>query len=222
MAAQIKARVAGWLRLLAQFIEQCLDILFKPDLEKKNRWFSLFWFAAIFLLGVFFWGEFFRWGTYPLGYLDWKLVTIPRLTVVQEALRAGTLPLHMIDASAMNGVTDRFFATADVVSTPEMLVLLFIPVSQYILFQVMVLLGLSTLGLLWLRAHYHLSLFAYSVMFVLFNFSGYIQAHLGIGHITWWAYFLLPLVMVLVVQFIENKLNWRWVASARDAGPLCQ
>jgi hypothetical protein len=160
---------------------------------------------------LFFWGKFFGWGNYQLDYHDWGFTNIPRILAVQEALQTGTLPFHM--TVKMDGVTDRYFATADVITTPEMLLLLFIPVNQYCLFQMFIFFSISTLGFLWLRSHYKVSLFSYSILFILFNFSGYIQSHLEVGHFIWGPYFLLPLLMVLVVQFLEHKLSWRWIAS---------
>ncbi len=213
MLTRLKVNIThGFIRVI-HFLENCLEALFKPELEKNLRLLSWLWLVGIYLLGIFFWGRFLGWGKVPLDYHDWANSYVPRIMAVQEALQTGTVPLHLTSSSALDSITDRFFATADVITTPEMVLMLFLSVDQYILVQTLLLLSLSTAGLLWLRRHYRLSLFAYSVMFFLFNFSGYVQAHIGAGHAVWWVYFLFPLFMVLVVQFLERKLGWRWVAA---------
>jgi hypothetical protein len=213
MINRVSSTLSRWFRWAVHFVQECLDVIFNPDRESTMHWLSWLFLSGVFLFGVYFWGKFFYWGNYQLDYHDWGWIYVPRIMAVQEALRTGVLPLHMTSTIPLDGLTDRFFAVADVITTPEMLLLFLVSVDRYILIQTLILLSFSTLGLLWLKHHFHLSLFTYGVMFILFNFSGYIQAHLGAGHATWWCYFLLPWLMVLVVQFIENRLGWRWVAA---------
>jgi len=88
-------------------------------------------------------------------------------------------------------------------------------IGPYILVNTLLLYTVALLGLLWLRRRFGLSLTAFSVLFLLFSFNGSIQAHLAVGHPSWWGYFLFPLLVVLVVQLLDGEHGWWW--STRTA-----
>jgi len=46
----------------------------------------------------------------------------------------------------------------------------------------------------------------------MFNFNGHIVSHIGIGHITWWSYFLFPFLYIQIIRLLEdNDHSWKWV-----------
>jgi len=213
MVKKIKSLVVRAYFWTVHLLEQWLAVLFSQEREKQNRWFSRVWLVAVFLGMIFVWGRFLWWGTVGLNYQDWGQITIPRVNIIREALERGILPLNVGDPSTLHNMTDRFLSIQDVITTPEMVMLLWVPVNYYIVVEFFIYLIIATLGLLWIRKHFHLSLIAYSVMYVLFMFNGYIQAHIGEGHFTWGAYFLFPWFIALVVLLLEGKANWRWLAA---------
>jgi hypothetical protein len=213
MVKKIKDYIVPRLIWLVHLFERWLTALFSQEDEKQNRWFSRLWLVAIYLGMMFLWGHFLWWGTVGLNYEDWGQITVPRVNIIHEALQRGILPLNVGDPSTLHNMTDRFLSIQDVITTPEMVMMLWVPVNQYIVIQFLIYVTIATLGLLWIRRHYHLSLIAYSVMYILFMFNGYIQAHIGEGHLTWGAYFLFPWFIALVIQLLEGKANWRWLAA---------
>lgn len=119
----------------------------------------------------------------------------------------------MPDSSALRGVTDRFMSIPDPILSPQVLLLRFLDVGPFILVHTILLYTLGVLGLLWFRRKYSLSLAAFSVLFLLFNFNGHILAHYSVGHVTWGGYFLFPWLLVLFFRLLEGDQSWRWVAQ---------
>ncbi len=193
--------------------------LIDRQIEQKFHWLSVIWILALYAIGVFFWGNFLNWGKTPLDFEDWGVINSPRFDFMQDALRSGQLPLHMKYENfhdqdhPLHGVTDRFLSMPDVITTPQTLLLAGVGISTFIYFDLLIHFTIATLGLLWFRRKYNLSLLAYGILFLLFHFNGYIQSHYGIGHITWAGYFLFPWFIVLVIQFVEGEQNWMWVAK---------
>jgi hypothetical protein len=125
----------------------------------------------------------------------------------------GVLPLHMADTSSLHDVSDRFFTLPDVITTPQMLLLLFSTVERYVFFDIILHYSISFLGLLWFYRRYQLSLFTFTLLFLLFEFNGYIFTHYSVGHFTWAAYFLFPIFFALVIRFLDGEQGWVWVTS---------
>jgi len=188
-------------------------VLFEPLAGKKYFAFSLIWIFALYLLGIFLWGELLNWGRTPLDYFDWVIVNMPRFEAVRDALHFQQLPLHLADTSTLLNVTDRFFGIPDVITTPQMLLMLFVDAHTFALIDVFIFYTIATAGLFYFKQKFNLSLMAYTILFFLFNFNGYIQSHYSVGHATWGGYFLFPWFFILVFNFIESPQGWRWVTS---------
>lgn len=187
------------------------DAVFQAEDDSKRPWLVWAWLAGLYLLGIFMWGKFLSWGQAPLDFFDWALINLPRLDFVQDALRSGQLPLHMADTAALHDISDRFFTLPDVITTPQMLLLLFLPLNRFIFLDLLFHYSLGFLGLLWFRRKFDLSLLTFSILFLLFSFNGYILTHYGVGHLTWSAYFLFPAFFALLIRFLEGEQGWRWV-----------
>ncbi len=194
-----------------------LDLLgkaiFEPATEKKLSLFPFVWIFALYLLGVFLWGELFNWHQTSLDYFDWVIVNLPRFEAIRDALHYGQLPLHLADTDSLLNVTDRFLGLPDVITTPQMLLMLFVDSDTFAMLDVFFFYTIATLGLLWFKRKYGLSLIAYTILFFLFNFNGYIQSHYSVGHATWGGYFLFPWFFILIFNFLEGSLGWRWVTA---------
>ena len=187
-----------------------LDAIFSKSKEKNWPVLRLIWLTALYLLGIFLWGKFFSWNTATLNYHDWS-VTMPRLDMLRDAFRAGVFPFHVSDTAALLYVSDRFLVLPDVITTPQILLLLFVDLNTFVLIDVLLHYTIGMIGLLWLRSMKELSLFSFTVLFLLFNFNGYILAHYSVGHFTWTGYFLLPIVFGLMFEYTNGKIGWRWV-----------
>ena len=193
--------------------------LIDQTVEKNFRWLSIVCILALYIMGLFFWGIFLRWPKTPLDFEDWGVINSPRLDFMQEALRSGQLPLHMKyrdfkgQDSPLKDVTDRFLSLPDVITSPQTILLLRFGTVVFVYVDLSIQFTIATLGLLWFRQKYNLSLLAFGLLFILFQFNGYIQSHYGVGHITWAGYFLFPLFIALLIQFMEGEQNWTWVGK---------
>jgi hypothetical protein len=189
------------------------DTFFLSLEEKEHSLFRSAFLISLYIFGVYLWGKFFSWGRLPLDFFDWALINIPRIDFVQDALKMGVLPLHMVDIAPLHNISDRFFTLPDVITTPQMLLLLFLPIERFVFFDIILHYSISFLGLLWFYKRYQLSLYTLTILFLLFEFNGYIFTHYSVGHFTWAAYFLFPVFFSLIIRFLEGEEGWKWITS---------
>ena len=205
-----------WMNKLKQFgltIDQIFQAVFSPKAEKTHPWLPIVWIGSLILAGAILWGIFFNWGNIPFDYMDWAEVWAARMQAWRDALLNNTIPFHLSDVAAMRTESDRYFAVADMVSSPQVLLLRWLEVGPYTLANNLFLYGIATYFLLRIRKKYNLSLFAFSFLFLLFHFNGFIVTHLSIGHLSWGGYYLFPAFVLFVLELLEGDRSWRWVAK---------
>jgi hypothetical protein len=197
-------------RLLTPLISKLDATIFNESSPRPSA-LQIIWLAGLYAFGIFLWGKIFEWSNANLDFFDWAHINIPRLSFVRDSILAGVLPLHMSDTASLHDVTNRFLTLPDVITTPQMLVMKFLSVPQYIFLDVLLHYTISFLGLLWFYKKFNLSIYTFSFLFFIFGFNGYIIAHYSVGHFTWAAYFLFPLFFALVIQLIDEQQSWKWV-----------
>lgn len=195
-----------------------MEQLFESKPLHRKRWITWTWLAALYLAGVCLWGHFFSWGQFPLGFHDWAHISGPRLTFLKDALVQGLPPLHISDPDPsdpypLGGITDRFLAIPDQILSPQVILLRILPVRVFVAGNVLLLYSLGYAGLLWIKRKFSLSLVAFTILFLLFNFNGHILAHFAVGHATWGGYFLFPWFAILAFQLVEGERGWTWIAK---------
>ncbi|MCX6079756.1 MAG: hypothetical protein NTW32_09515 [Chloroflexi bacterium] len=190
-----------------------LDPFFYPDETKNISWTNIIWLGGLFLAGVFLWGKFLSWNTLALDFHDWASVNFPRLNFLQNTFNAGVFPLYMAGIQALHDLTDRFLTLPDVNTTPQTLFLLFVNIPTFVLIDILIQYLIGFPGLLWVRRRFNLSLFAFSILFFLFNFNGYILSHYSVSHFTWGAYFIFPIVFMFIFRFLDGEDGWRWLTG---------
>jgi hypothetical protein len=190
-----------------------LDWLFGSSKDRKLHWTDIAWLAGLFLGGAALWSVFLHQGQLGFNYRDWFDIAGPRLTFLKDALLHGVLPLHISHPSTLGGVTDRYLSIPDTFLAPQAILLLWMDIGPFVLVNQILMYALGFVGLLWIRRRYGLSLFSFSVMFLLFNFNGHILSHYAIGHITWGGYFLFPWFAMLVLSLLDGDRSWGWVAK---------
>lgn len=189
-----------------------LQAFFSPDDEKEHSWLPLVWISLIFLAGGILWGVFFNWGSFSINFMDWAEVWAPRMQAWRDALLKNTLPFHLSDIAAMRTESDRYFSVADMVSSPQVILLRWLDVGTYTLVNNFLLYGIASYFLLRIRKRYHLSLFAFTVLFLLFHFNGFIVTHLSVGHLSWGGYYLFPAFVLYLMEMLAGDRSWNWVA----------
>lgn len=168
---------------------------------------------VLYLIGFLLWGNILNWGNIPLNFHDWAEINAPRLAILQDAVTRGLLPLHANGTSALRGITDRILSIPDVILSPQVLLLRFLNVGQFVLVDTLFLYTIGFGGLLWLKHKLNLSMVMFTALFFLFNFNGHILSHYAVGHITWGGYFLLPWFIGLVLDLLDGDHSWGWVAK---------
>ena len=190
--------------------------LFGLNLPHGTRWINWAWLVALYLAGVILWGHFLSWGRFPLTFLDWSEITGPRLAFLRDALWQGLPPFHLSSPLPLGGITDRFLAIPDQILSPQVILLRFLPVGslgRFVTLNVLLLYSLGYAGLIWLMRKFSLSLVAFTILFLLFNFNGHILSHFAVGHATWGGYFLFPWLAILVFQLVEGERGWTWITK---------
>ncbi|MBI9049866.1 MAG: hypothetical protein JEZ00_10625 [Anaerolineaceae bacterium] len=181
--------------------------------NKKTRWFNITWCILLVLLGAILWAKFLNFGNIPFNYHDWAEINAPRLAFVKDALTQGKLPLHMNDSHALRNITDRYMSIPDAIISPQIILLRFMSVRQFVLVNTLLLYFIGAWGLIKLKQRFKLSPFTFAVMFALFNFNGHILAHYSVGHITWAGSFLFSWFIYLVFDLLDGQKSWAWVTK---------
>jgi hypothetical protein len=191
---------------------QWLDAVFDHSREAAFPLLRACWIGALYVLGVAAWGYVLGWSVLPLNFGDWADINVPRLWFLSNAIAAGEWPLHMAYSHSLHSVTDRFLTLPDVITTPQSVLLPWLGIQRFILFDVLLHYSAAVAGLLALRRRLAWSLFTYTTVSVLFLFNGHIVSHYSVGHFTWAAYFLFPWFVLLCFDLLDGAQGWRWVA----------
>ena len=168
------------------------------------------WTTFLYLGGIFLWGMYLNWGTFDFVIQDWSWITGPRLYFLKDAIIKGVLPLHMPGTSALILLTDRYLSIPDQLLSPQVFLLKFMDPAVFVLVDWLILYSVGFAGLIVFSRKYHLSPFVFTVIFLLFNFNGQLEAHLSLGNITWGGYFLFPWFVLFVLELQEQDIRWRW------------
>ena len=101
--------------------------------EKERNPFRILYLSLLLALILAGWGYFLNRGDIPFDFHDWAEVNAPRLAFLKDAITKGELPLHMPDSSALRGVTDRYMALPDIILSPQVILLRWMPVGIFVL-----------------------------------------------------------------------------------------
>jgi hypothetical protein len=200
------------IRKANEFCSTCFDSVFQAQPQNKFRFLGWGWLIALYLVGLGAWGFFLDWGQIGFTFPDWVDVTAPRLTFLQDAVTKEILPLHTSDPGALGNVTTRYMAIPDAFLAPQAVFLRWMDIGPFILLDVLLMYSIGFIGLLLVKRRFHLSVIAFTPLFLLFNFNGDILAHIGIGHFTWGGYFLFPFFVLLVFRLFDGERGWGWIA----------
>jgi hypothetical protein len=94
-----------------------------------------------------------------------------------------------------------------------MLLLRFLDPGLYFLINLLLMVSIGYLGCIAIKRYFHLSVFSFTFLVLLFNFNGFITSHMGIGHTLFTGYFLLPFFIFLILQLMEGKASKTWFAQ---------
>lgn len=169
--------------------------------------------GVLFLVGALHWVFFLRAPGTFYAFLDWPNLWVA-CSILRDALAAGQLPFHVTPYEWSAG-SDRFLALPFNLSpfAPQVPLLLVLDLKHFILANTLVLYAVGFAGCLAIRRRYQLSLVPFFVLWALFDFNGYITAHVAAGHYEWVGYFWLPIyasgVLALVQEPVQASATYR-------------
>jgi len=173
--------------------------------------------GVLFLAGIVHWCLFMQAGESYLNSSDWAKEW-KYFAVLQESIQTGRIPYHVsYPLSLMN--TQRFMAIPETLSIfwPPTLLFAFLDIQSFILANMLILYSAGFAGCLLIRNRYRLSPFVFFLLFALFNFNGYLTAHLSSGHSMWVGYFFLPFIAYFLLKILEEQDGWAasgWLAAS--------
>ena len=157
--------------------------------------------TVLFVLGALHWAAFLDLGEMRMTVEDWPLQLMYG-NILKQAVTQHTIPWH-ISRQVLN--TTRFLAIPETTLSPQALALAWLPVGLYALCNILLLYTAGFLGCLLIRRKCRLSAFATAVLFLFFNFNGFVTSHVGVGHAWVLGYFLLPFFCLLTLNLVEGK-----------------
>ncbi|MFZ1947685.1 MAG: hypothetical protein WAW06_09065 [bacterium] len=172
--------------------------------ESRGRTATIVILAVLFAAGAFHWIWFLNYGRMDFKPYDWGKEFI-YYSVLRQAVSSGTMPYHI--SLAFHG-SNRFLALPEVNLSPQIFLLPAMSVGTFVVFNTLILYSAGFVGSLLLRRRYRLSLAAFAMFFLLFNFNGHVTAHMGVGHSMWAGYFLLPFLMLFLLELLDGE-PWR-------------
>lgn len=177
--------------------------------ERNRAWLFPVVLAVLVALLILAWGIFFNWGNFSINFEDWAVVWATRLEAWRLALQDNTLPFHLSDIGAMRSSGDRYFTVGDMVFTPQVILLKWMSVQMYTLVNQILLALVGTWFLVRFRNKYRLSVAAFTFMFLLFHFNGFIVTHMSEGHLSWGGYYLFPAFIFYLTEIRDGKVGWK-------------
>lgn len=182
------------------FGQAILAALFARQTTTSQRVVVVLALAMLFSLGVFHWLEFFDYGNVALDTQDWRL-TRRRWDTWTMSLEQGVLPYFTLPGIAHS---ERFIGDPDQTLTPLLLLTPQMSPATFALVNVLLLYAVGFAGCLGIKRRFGLSAATFTMLFLLFNFNGFITAHLGVGHFTFLGYFLLPFLVLSLFRILDT------------------
>jgi hypothetical protein len=193
---------------LSDWLSSLIEALFIPGPGWIPRLLNPIWMVILYLIGILHWCLFLNRGKVPFDLHDWTQAGA-YLSFLRQAFITNQLPLQIGSALA---TTDRYLALPQTLISPQAYLLRFLEPGIFTLVNFLILYSVGYIGLLLLRRRYSLAPFAFTVLFVLFNFNGQITAHYAVGHLEWTGYFFLPFFILMLLKILDNeKADWKWV-----------
>lgn len=157
--------------------------------------------VVLYGLGLAHWTTFFNRGNIAFSHNeDWSK-EFDYYVVLQEALRSRQLPYHM--SEDYQG-TDKFLGLPETNLSPQILLLPHVDVGRFLWWNALLLYSIGFVGCLLIRSRYGLGVAPFAMLWLLFNFNGFITSHLAVGHSMWFGYFFLSFAVLYVLEIVEE------------------
>jgi hypothetical protein len=184
--------------------------LFHPAGDRPEKALHTLALAVLYLTGIVHWALFLNLGDVPFDLHDWQQAGA-YYSFLKEAVSTGQFPLHM-DSDLVT--TDRYLGRPDTPLSPNIVLLRFLEPGMYTLVDTLTWYSIGFVGLALLKRRCKLSIFSFTIFFLLFNFNGHITAHISVGHTMWVGYFLLPFLALQLLRMLDHpRLSLGWLLA---------
>jgi len=195
---------------LADLLTGVREFLFVPlGSGSLSRTLAVVFFCLVFAGGIVHWFYFLHGGEMTFQAFDWTR-EYSLYSVIQAAVRQMRIP-YFVDHPFF--YTERFIAIPDTNLSPQVFLLNWLDIPQFILANALFMYSLFFAGCLLLMRRYRLPPFAFLAMVTLAGLNGTITAHLAVGHSMWIGVLLLPFFAYTVLEIVQQD------AEARSAKP---
>ena len=199
---------------ISKKLNKLINSLFYEDKSQESKILNKALLVVLYFFGVILWVRFLNYGDIPNNRLDWGDITFPRLQVIQQAVQQGEFPLYVAEVEGLKGVTNLFLSIPDQILSPDVFLLRFLSVENFIVVHTLIFYSLGFWGLILFKNKHNISFIAFVPLFLLFNFNGHIVSHLSVGHLTWASYFLFSFFFLFLFEiFDEKNLSWNWIGK---------
>ena len=185
-------------------------VLFRYPKTRAHYWVRSSFFITLFLIGIVHWVAFFNAGDLSLVAYDWVLEGA-FLNTLREAQTSGVIPWRWSEpfGSALEALVDthdtrNFLANPEVVLTPDIILLRWIPNSIFVITHVVLFYTAGFFGSIFIARKLNASFVALLFFWLVFNFNGKLTAHLAVGHLPRAGYFLLPFFFIILSRFVTE------------------
>jgi len=177
-------------------------VLFHSPVDRYQKCLSFLYSFVLYGCGAQLWRGYFNFGYLNFSILDWPK-EFAYYSIIKQALLNGEMPYY---TTAVFHGTNRFLTLPELIISPQIFLLYFLDVGHFILLHVEILYTIGFLGCIAIQRRYKLAIVPFSILFFLFNFNGYITAHLAVGHTMWAGYFLLSWFVYIILKFFEGDM----------------
>jgi hypothetical protein len=155
--------------------------------------------TALYVAGAVFWLWFFAFGQLAYTAYDWP-EKIMLYTALQQSLHTGQLPWR---SSLVIHDNDRLLGNPQLPLAPDIFLLAVLPVRMVIPVAGLCWYSVGFAGSLALRRQFRLGLAPFIAWWLLFNANGHLISHLCVGHVEWFAVFLLPFLLAALLRLLD-------------------
>ena len=168
--------------------------------SKRDKALNLFFLALLLIILFRLWSGFLNLNSiYPAS--DWNK-EYDYYSVLKQAVTNGITPYHI---TREYQTTNRFLAIPEVDFSPQIILLKWLDVGQFMYINIIFMFITGFFGLLLLGKKLRLGFFAFAFLSLIFFLNGHLVAHISGGHYMWVGFFLLPYFFLFLLELSEGK-----------------
>lgn len=185
----------------------CSELLFAEPKDSYQRHTHNFLHFVLYCLGFSFLSQFLGGNSALMTSNDW-IKEYMYLNALRDAQIDGVVPWAW--NMPFYHATRKLLSNPEIILTPDIVLLRWVANQTFVMIHVGLFYTFGFLGCRLLARHFRLGLVSFLVLWLLFNMNGFITSHLGIGHLQWASYYLLPGLLFCFLRLNQLDLKKFW------------